>query len=251
MKQSNPKNGNVNHGSRRPALVREIIADVFTGAFAPGQRMRVEHLGQRYGVSATPVREALVELAGMGIVELQPNRGAALRPFGPRQLREIYQVRRILESEAARGACGRIAPFELEDLQRELARLVKTKKDRKWSDQTRVIDTRLHELVSERCGNERLAHEIARYRDLYHSLRDVRHGKRRLRSDYAQMHENAEHLDVVRALMSGDGEQAAQAMTRHIESASAALEKELFDADTIAVSAKEPFLTPNTKVTVP
>jgi DNA-binding GntR family transcriptional regulator len=250
MNQHNQANGTAHHGSRRSRLVREILSDLFTGAFEPGQRMRVEHLGERYGVSATPVREALVELAGMGIVELQPNRGAVLRPFGPRQLQEIYQVRLILESEAARGVCGRIAPFELQELERELARLVKAPKDRIWSDQTRDMDTRLHDLISERCGNERLAHEIARYRNLYRSLRDVRHSRRESRADYAQLNENSEHLAIVRALISGDGDQAAQAMRQHIEYATTALQQELFDAETIAVSSKEPFLAPPSTVAI-
>ena len=244
MKRTARNNGRVDHGSRRSALVRAILADVFGGAFAPGERMRVEHLGGVYGVSATPVREALVELAGMGIVELQPNRGATLRRFGPRQLREIYHVRRILECEAARGACGRIAPFELQQLEGELTRLVNASKDRKWSDQTRIIDTRLHELISERCGSQRLVHEIARYRDLYHSLRDIRHGRRKSRSDYEQMDENAEHLAIVQGLVADDAERAAQAMARHIDSAAAALERELFDIDQIAADAKECFLEP-------
>ncbi len=243
MKRTSKNNGEVDHGARRSALVRELLADVFAGTFEPGQRMRVEHLGERYGVSATPVREALVELAGMGIVELQPNRGAELRPFGPRQLREIYHVRRLLETEAVRTACGRIAPFELDELERQLSDLVAAPKNRSWSDQTQIVDTRLHELIGERCGNDRLAHEIARYRDLYRALRDLRHGKRNSRSNYAQMNENPEHLAIVRALIAGDAEQAAQAMTRHIDSAATVLEQELFDADQIAADTKESFLS--------
>ncbi len=208
----------------------------------PGERMRVEHLGQRYDVSATPVREALVELAAMGIVKLQPNRGATLYPFGPRQLREIYHIRKILESEAARMACGRIAPFELHELRNDLEQLINAPRNRTWSDRTRAIDTCLHDLIAQRCGNQRLIHEISRYRDLYWALRDLRHGQRQQQSQYVHMEENSEHLAIVLALEADDGEQAALAMSKHIDSSAQLLERELFDAERIVVDMREDFL---------
>lgn len=236
------KPGRIDHGSRRHAVVTRILTAVFDGGFVAGQRMKVEELGTRFGVSPTPVREALVELAGIGIVDLQPNRGAILRSFGPQQLREMYQVRRILETEAAHCACGHITPAELSVLEEELTALVAGIRGPEWSQQTLVVDAQLHELIAARCGSERLAHEIGRYARLYRILREVRHRRHQLSNDYQQMDENSEHLAVVRALSSGDATAAARAMADHIQSASDMLERDLFAAEEIRLSRQSPMI---------
>jgi DNA-binding GntR family transcriptional regulator len=216
------------HGLKRQAVAERLLESVFKGEFAPQARLRVEHLAEQLGVSVTPVREALVELAGIGIVELQPNRGAVLRPFGPEQLREICHLRRILESEATRSACGRIAPHELRRLATELRRLVAAPRSPQWSAETRLYDTQVHELITAHCGSERLAHEIGRYKVLFRALRDIRHQRRQSRADFQQMEENSEHLAIVEALLADRRDEAADAMARHIQSAAEALQRDLF-----------------------
>jgi len=106
----------MDHGTRRQSIVETILGQLFQGRIKPRERLRVEHLAEQFEVSVTPIREALVELAGLGVIELQANRGAVVCDFGPLQVLEIYHLRRILECEATRGACDRIAPFELESL---------------------------------------------------------------------------------------------------------------------------------------
>ena len=218
----------IDHGLKRQVIAARLLDYVFEGKFPPQARLRVEHLAEGLGVSVTPIREALVELAGIGIVELQPNRGAVLRPFGPEQLREICHLRRILESEATRCACGRIAPIELRSLAAGLRRLVSAPRNAHWSAETVAYDTQVHELIATRCGSERLAHEIGRYKVLFRALRDVHHQRRQSRADYQQMEENAEHLAIVEALLADRKDEAAAAMSYHIDQAAEALERDLF-----------------------
>jgi len=218
------------HGRKRQAVAQQLLAAVFDGSLPPESRLRVEHLAAELGVSVTPIREALVELAGIGIVELQPNRGAVLRAFGSAQLREICHLRRVLESEAARCACGRIAPVELRTLADELRLLVAAPRSAQWSAETRRLDSQLHELIASSCGSRRLADEIGRYRILFRTLRDARHQHRQAKADYSRMDENAEHLAIVEALLADDAAQAAAAMARHIDASTEALERELFPA---------------------
>jgi len=216
------------HGGKRAAVVQQILTALFEAKFAPSARLRVEHLAEEFGVSVTPIREALVELAGIGLVELQPNRGAVLRPFGAPQLREICHLRRILESEATRCACGRIAPVELRELAATFRRLVAAPRSTQWSAETRRSDSLLHELIAARCGNERLAYEIGRYQTLFRTLRDVRHQRRQSAADFRQMDENAEHLAIVTGLLADQPEAAAAAMARHIDVSAEALQLDLF-----------------------
>ena len=101
-------------GNLRQQVAFRIFTGVFEERFRSGERLVVQRLSWLYEVSPTPVREALVELSTLGIVTLLPNRGAVLLPFGPEQIREIGQVRRVLEVEATRCSCGRIGPSELD-----------------------------------------------------------------------------------------------------------------------------------------
>lgn len=218
----------VEHGSRRSRVAARLLVEVFGGVRRAGERLKVGPLARELGVSATPVREALVELAGTGVVELLPRRGAVIRPFGPQQLREICHLRRILEVEAARCAVGRITPVELEALASALSRQIRAPRNNRWSAETRALDARFHELIASHCGNERLGRELGRYRILYRSLSDLHHQRRQARSNFSRMEENEEHLAVVRALAKGDADEAARAMSRHIDVAAQVLERDLF-----------------------
>ena len=90
-------------------------------------------------------------------------------PFGREEVREISQVRRVLEVEAARSACGRIGDDVLAALEGELVRVQEASATsgpgRSWTHDARAADTRLHGLIAASCGNRRLMTEIERVRD--------------------------------------------------------------------------------------
>ncbi len=176
------------------------MTGIFLGLFRSGQRLVVQNLAQAFGVSPTPVREALMEIANLGLVELLPNRGAIVRPFGPREVREISQVRRLLESEAAHCASGRIPPAELSSLAQELNRLESLPKDEIWDRDARAADNRLHGLIAESCGSSRLAAEIDRYLVLFRSLRDLCH-LRDAWTNYSRANDVPQHQAIVAPLL--------------------------------------------------
>jgi DNA-binding GntR family transcriptional regulator len=100
----------------------ELRHAILDGALGPGERLRAEALAERFGTSRTPVREALLRLEREGLVDVQPNRGAVVRPFDTADLLDLYEVRALIEPHAAARAATRIAPAALERL-RELCRL--------------------------------------------------------------------------------------------------------------------------------
>lgn len=73
-----------------------------SGDLQSGQRLVIKELSERFHVSSTPNREALVQLKGIGFVDFAPNCGAVARKFTASEVREICQVRRVLECEATR-----------------------------------------------------------------------------------------------------------------------------------------------------
>jgi DNA-binding GntR family transcriptional regulator len=209
------------HGLRRQAIVQSLLADVFQGRLQAGQRLVTQDLAQRFGVSHTPIREALITLAGIGIVDLLPNRGAIVRAVTHREVREICQVRRALECQATRNASGRIDPSALHAIAADLRRLIAEPSPSitAFIHEARQVDSRLHDLIAHSCGNAFLAQELGRLKILFRAFRDVSYTQHAAHNDYRRLADEArEHLAIVEALLSGDARAAAKAMARHIRS---------------------------------
>ena len=109
------------NGPRPVGVLERLRALILTGEYGPEERLIEEQLAERLGVSRTPVRQALTMLEAEGLVEITPNRGATVCSFSIEDVRDIYDLRAVLEGHAARLAAGRIERRELERL-RELAR---------------------------------------------------------------------------------------------------------------------------------
>jgi DNA-binding GntR family transcriptional regulator len=86
----------------------ELREAILTGSLPPGSRLRAEPLAERLQTSRTPVREALIQLAREGLVDIEPRRGAVVRQFDTADLADLYDVRRLIEPHAARRAATRI-----------------------------------------------------------------------------------------------------------------------------------------------
>ena len=201
----------VPRGNIREVVVQRILAAVIRDEFPVGHRMVIQNLAEQFGVSATPVREALVELASIGIVENLPNRGAAMREFGVTQIREIYQLRRILEVEAIRTACGKIEPRLLSEMSDEFATIAKEPRGDSWSQKAMLLDIKLHTLIADHCGSVRLQDELRRYNTLVQAIREVVDNE-----SQAQEIALSDHKQIIKALQSNDCDLAAQTMEKHI-----------------------------------
>src|SRR5215213_11508740 len=98
---------------RAEALRDQLEQDIVTGHFKPGERLDEQSLASRFGVSRTPIREALMQLASAGMVELQPRRGAFVASLSLREVIERFEVMAALE-----GACGALAARRIGDEER-------------------------------------------------------------------------------------------------------------------------------------
>ncbi len=181
------------------------------------------NLTRRFGLSCTPVREALLELESIGVVQFSHNRGAVVKPFGQEQVREVFQIRRILEVEATRCACGHIAIAELQQIKEELLALESPRRGKSWLEREMATDRKLHHTIAAHCGSFRLEEEIHRYAALVQSVRNVIGNKDRLPVLAIQ-----EHLAIIDALLAGDADAAAAVMAKHIDRAAESIVTTMF-----------------------
>jgi DNA-binding GntR family transcriptional regulator len=196
----------------RKNLVGQALIAIIRGDLPGGQWLVEQEMATRFGVSRTPIRETINQLAGFGVVRLYPNRGAQVQPFGPEQLQDIYLVRQILESEACRLACGRIDPDALDFAYRQSEALASaTERSANWAQEQMDADRNLHDLIARSCGSERLRTELQRYWTLIDAVRMSLGHRYEAREQAVR-----EHLAIIEALRGSNAQAAADAMTRHI-----------------------------------
>ena len=104
-------------GLTRAEELREKIEELIaTGALLPGTRLDETELAERFGVSRTPIREALIQLASVGILLMRPRRGAIVPEVSPHRLVEMFEVMAELEGMCGRLAARRMSAKEHQDL---------------------------------------------------------------------------------------------------------------------------------------
>jgi len=131
------------------ARIRE---GVVTGAFPPGSRINESRLSAEYGISRTPLREALLTVERLGLVESDPRRGFFVAPLSAREVRELYPLGRALYGLAVRLAVEMPAATikRLEAINAQF----RTASER--PEDARLADRRFHRAIVERCPNRRL-----------------------------------------------------------------------------------------------
>jgi DNA-binding GntR family transcriptional regulator len=122
----------------------------------PGERLDVEELSGKFGVSLTPVRGALQQLATEGLVEIRPRSGTFVASLTAQDVEETFQLRCALECLAAEQGIQNIGPPELrrlKELVRSLRKPVVTEEDRKAHERD---NSELHQIIVRSCTNRRL-----------------------------------------------------------------------------------------------
>ena len=99
------------------SIIQELTADIANGVLMPGTRLEEQALADRFGVSRTPVREALRELAAMGLIENRGRRGAFVIEVGLDELAEMFETMSEIEALCAKLAAHRMTPFERRQLE--------------------------------------------------------------------------------------------------------------------------------------
>lgn len=217
--------------TRAEWLADQIASDIMTGDLPLGMRLNEHGLAERYGVSRTPVREALRHLAVTGLIETRPRRGAAVAKVSTTQLEELFVAMGEMEATCARLAAMSMTPIErrrLVELHRQMGDLATRKTRNAYSD----ANVRFHVMIYRGSHNPTLADIATGLRSRLAPFRRAQfQAPGRLRSSHA------EHNVVVEAITRGDAATAHSAMLNHVSLIEDAFEKL---AATAEVSPKAP-----------
>lgn len=197
-----------------------VIVDSLTRAIVehklqPGTKLAEQKLADHFGVSRTLVRQALFQLAQNRLVKLEPARGAFVAVPSVEEARQVFRVRRILEAEMTRAFVRAATPAKIKSMRDHLAR-EKAALDKRDARGVELLGD-FHVRMAELAGNEVLAQ----------ILRDLVSRSSLISLMYqpagAAVHSQEEHVELVKALTTGDEKRAVRLMEEHLLNVEASL----------------------------
>jgi DNA-binding GntR family transcriptional regulator len=197
--------------SLREKIYQKITDDITFGKFAPGERIVEARLVQEFKVSRSPIREALRQLESDGLITFERNRGITITKLSIKQVDEIYSLRWLLESYAARLTAERFKKKDilyLRGLQKNLSIAAKDLDLKDWLHN----NTLFHNYLSENCGNENLIQILVKlkrrvYRYFYITVSIPGHFEAYL----------GHHEGMLQGCEKNDGEMAEKYMKIHLQ----------------------------------
>jgi DNA-binding GntR family transcriptional regulator len=191
----------------------QIRSDIVAGVWPLGTHVTLVQLSSHYGVSAAPVREALLQLQGEGVVDMRMHRGAVIPHVDARYIENIYQLRGALQGMLAREAARRATPVDVQALQALCERHEAAAAD---NDVAACVQANreLHHSIDRLADNAPALEVLDARASLVDAFRRV-HGYGGSRLDTVM----AQHRKLVRAIARGDADKAAQAAVEHTDSA--------------------------------
>ena len=195
---------------RAHRLRDELEQEIVTGVLRPGDRLDETTLATRFGVSRTPIREALMQLETAGLIKLHPNRGAFVASLSLKEVLERFEMMASLE-----GMCGALAARRItsEQLTALLAIHEACEREAKTRDSDKYYyeNERFHHAIYEACNNLYLADAA---RQLHQRLKPYR--RLQLRTPHRVLNSLKEHKLIVDAIAAGESEIADKALRDHI-----------------------------------
>ena len=208
---SNPAAHQASVSRVTPDLLADALRDeIASGAFAPGTAIRQAEIATRFGVSRIPVREALRRLEAEGLLVVHANRGAFVRSFDREEVREIYDLRLMIETDLLRRAVERMTPSEIGTIEIAAAAAAAGAGGPHW----RELDNRFHLALY---APAKRAHQSSMVAALRGTVIHYRSADARLALDPRCWLED--HEKLLAACRAGDAEGAAQILRDHLEHA--------------------------------
>ena len=181
---------------------------LFSGEYKSGDELSLTEIAERLGVSRTPVREAFQTLEAEGLIELRMNKGAIVKPIDEKYITDHYEMRILLESEAAKRAAERGMP-DAGSLLQKLAAL-QGHMDSVSTEEYEELNFAVHSAIWTAADNERL------YKFLSGLWNGPSVGIASPKLEHYKK-STAEHIAILEAIQAGNAKKAQKEMAAHIE----------------------------------
>lgn len=203
--------------SRKPPLrdvaYSHIKSSILSGQLQPGEAILENDICEVLGLSRTPVREALSQLANENLIEMIPRRGAFVCGISISEIKDVFQLREILDCMAVRLACGQVPTSDLDEFE-SLFNMLMQGPDDQDAHEALQIDRRFHELILDASGNKWLRELTWLLLDRSQLIRIVS-----LKSPGRMKTSWLEHLQLIALLRSNDSRGAEECALQRVVNA--------------------------------
>lgn len=189
-----------------------IKEDILRGRYAPGDVLNERALSEELGISRTPVREALQMLAQEGWLQNEIYKGAVIREFSPRYMKEVARIRSALEVCAAEDAARNITDADIEKLEEIQGKQGEVLKNFNVLDYI-MLDREFHSYIYGLSGNQELIHLLRNYYDIFRFLG----AQAVLNTESRRITTLEEHRGILDAMKTREIPTVAAAMQKHME----------------------------------
>ena len=195
------------------SLLAKLQRDILTGKYRPGEKLTEQNLCREYGVSRTPIREALRQLETDGLVENILNRGCFVIGLSKADFEDMFDLRKAYEIQAVKWGIERITDEEMDKLE-ETFEFMEFYTMRGDLDKMLVINAGFHQVIYEASHNRMLQKTLTSYQTfLKYQSENAVYGANYLTTVLE------EHRAIFKAFMDKDVRAGAEAMERHINRA--------------------------------
>lgn len=207
---------NYSLGSR---VFHKIRKGILSGKYAANEELKEKNIGDELGVSRTPVREALRQLELEGLVSIIPNKGAYVVGLSKKDIRDIYEMRSLLEGLCAKWAAVNVTEEQLNELEENIFLSEFHASKQNW-EQMVELDNRFHEILYLASGSKELKHILTDYHQYVQRVRKITLAEAKRVQESTE-----EHKVIVEALKKHDPEKAEEAATIHIRNTVSNMDK--------------------------
>jgi len=203
----NEKKGNK---SLTSTIFEKIREDILIGKYVSGEKIVEAKLAEEFGVSRTPVREALKQLELDGLVDNIPNRGVLVKGISKQDIDDIFTIRIAIEGIAVKWAIERMEESDLEKM-KEIFELMEFYTFKKDLDKIAELNTKFHEVIYNATKSRYLEHVLT---DFQFFMKTTRY--KSLRAPGRMESTLEEHREVLEAFANKDIDRAAKAIREHV-----------------------------------
>ena len=192
----------------RNMVFESVRNDILSCRIMPGEELREMDLARRYGVSKSPIRDAMQKLEFEGLIEIEPRRGHRVKPISISDAEDMLELRIILEIGALKGIVQRASDADLAALD-----AFRDPTDHSIEAFT-AYNRRFHRHLARLSGNRRLAEETSRVMEMYDRLCVISLSTQRGKDGFSGP--VSDHNAMIAALQARDSAGAARVATKHV-----------------------------------
>lgn len=194
----------------RHVIYRELLRDILTGRISSGEKLREAELAERFQVSRTPIREALLQLEREGFTAHSKNVGSVVKKLSAAEIEETYDIVALLESRATSIAVERLKEKDLAFLKR-LQQSMQESADRERLTEYVKLNAEFHDFFAEKCGNRKLREMVLDLRkSIYRVMTEGQTLPRHI-DEYLMSHQK-----IIEAAIGKDSALAGELMNSHV-----------------------------------